>query len=245
MYHESIPSTTDARAVLAPAPRGIAAYRERRAALETTGADYPRPLIPYGAAEVRAHLASLGTGAAPGPALTPRTGPARIVLALIAAAILLALVLAPASAASGGGYVMYVNDRTQEMVSVMALEHRTVAEARTVYATFDAWEIEDAFDVIVGDENEMSRAQARGAGVDRFKSFFVTDRPAVGMVNVIQDGRTVYLVIYIAYGEYDFETGFDFTDRVIRDGLDARKPYGFTEYAREGDEFPAAEAGSL
>lgn len=156
-------------------------------------------------------------------------------LAALAAALILSLALHGLAGAQGSAYVMYSNSRSQEVLGVMVTADRTERLAQRTYDDLDSWAVEDAFDVYVGDENALTRSQARGMGVDEMKSFFVmgADDDSVGMVNVMRQGTEVYLVLYIALDEPDFDLGFLFTDRVAADGLDARKPAGFTLYDRE------------
>lgn len=154
---------------------------------------------------------------------------------LILTALAALLAITPATAASvDTGYVLYSNARTLEALGVLIAEGDTVTEARRMYRNIDDRDLEDSFDVRVRDERSMTRTQAANLGVDDFKSFYITQgRTGSGTVIAFRDGTIVGFVLYLSFDEPDFDLAFDFAEDVIADGLDARKPYGFSVETRD------------
>lgn len=157
-------------------------------------------------------------------------------VAVVMAAVMVMLAAMPASAQFGdesSELRMYMNARTQQGIIVTILEDLEMDPALMMSMIDEQFVEENMSGFMVLASETMTPEALRGVGADAGKMFgIVDDEFNEAIVIVLADDGDLILLAFIGFeSDRDFDVAALFSRDVVREGIDARPPSGFTPYS--------------
>lgn len=157
-------------------------------------------------------------------------------VAVVMAAVMVMLAAMPASAQFGdesSELRMYMNARTQQGIIVTILEDLEMDPALMMSMIDEQFVEENMSGFMVLASETMTPEALRGVGADAGKMFGIVDAEFnEAIVIVLADDGDLILLAFIGFeSDRDFDVAALFSRDVVREGIDARPPSGFTPYS--------------